>query len=70
MGYGDFHAHTIFGRLTAVIICMVGVFLVSFVVVALTNLLSLTDGEGKVNIYIYIYIYIGANYSTEAFSKG
>ena len=48
VGYGDFNAQTIFGRITAVIICLWGVLLVSIMVVSLTNLTELNTQEQKV----------------------
>lgn len=47
VGYGDYYARTIPGRLITVVACVVGVFLVSIMVVALTNTLNMNNAESK-----------------------
>jgi potassium intermediate/small conductance calcium-activated channel subfamily N protein 2 len=47
VGYGDYYARTIPGRFITVIACIVGVFLVSIMVVALTNTLNMNTAEAK-----------------------
>lgn len=50
VGYGDYYARTIPGRFITVIACIVGVFLVSIMVVALTNTLNMNSAEAKARI--------------------
>jgi len=50
VGYGDYYARTIPGRFITVIACIVGVFLVSIMVVALTNTLNMNTAEAKARI--------------------
>lgn len=51
VGYGDYYARTIPGRFVSLISCIVGVFLVSIMVVALTNTLNMSDAEFKARIF-------------------
>ena len=45
VGYGDYYARTIPGRFITLIVAIVGVFLVSIMVVALTNTLNMNPAE-------------------------
>jgi hypothetical protein len=45
VGYGDFFPSTIFGRLIIIFACISGVFLISMLVVSVTNLLNFEEGE-------------------------
>jgi hypothetical protein len=47
VGYGEFFAKTFWGRIVGIIICFWGVFIVSFFVVTITQLLLFTGGEDK-----------------------
>ena len=47
VGYGDYYARTIPGRFVTLIAAIVGVFLVSIMVVALTNTLNMNPAEQK-----------------------
>lgn len=47
VGYGDLFPRTFFGRIVGVIICFWGVFIVSFFVVTVTNMLEFTPMEEK-----------------------
>jgi Ion channel len=47
VGYGDFYARTDLGRLIIFMVCIFGVFVVSMMVVTLTNSLMATSLEGK-----------------------
>ena len=48
VGYGDFFARTLPGRTLIFFVCFWGVFVVSMMVVTLTNILSMEIGETKV----------------------
>jgi hypothetical protein len=45
VGYGDYFPSTIFGRLIMIFACISGVFLISMLVVSVTNLLNFEEGE-------------------------
>ena len=47
VGYGDFYPKTFWGRIVGIIISFWGVFIVSFFVVTITQLLMFTGGEDK-----------------------
>jgi hypothetical protein len=47
VGYGEFFPKTFWGRIVGIIICFWGVFIVSFFVVTITQLLLFTGGEDK-----------------------
>ena len=47
VGYGDFYPHTHFGRFITIIACLLGTFLVSLMVVAVTNSMELSPEELK-----------------------
>ena len=47
VGYGDFYPHTHFGRFITIIACLWGTFLVSLMVVAVTNSMELSPEELK-----------------------
>ena len=47
VGYGDFYLKTTLGRITGFVICFWGTFVVSYFVMALTELLSFTQMEDK-----------------------
>ena len=52
MGYGDFYPRTSFGRIVIVICCVYGVWVVSLVVVTVTNILELGRPETKAFLVI------------------
>ena len=47
VGYGELYPKTFFGRIVGIIICFWGVFIVSFFVVTVTNMLNFTGSEEK-----------------------
>lgn len=47
VGFGDIYPKTLLGRLVGVIICFWGVFIISFFVVSITNILLFTSAEQK-----------------------
>jgi potassium voltage-gated channel Shab-related subfamily B protein 2 len=47
VGYGDLFPKTSFGRLVGIMICFCGVFIVSFFVVTVTNILEFSGLEDK-----------------------
>lgn len=47
VGYGELYPKTFFGRIVGIIICFWGVFIVSFFVVTVTNMLNFTQMEEK-----------------------
>ena len=47
IGYGDLYSKTIMGRTTGIIVSFWGVFIVSFFVVTLNNMLTFTVNEEK-----------------------
>jgi potassium intermediate/small conductance calcium-activated channel subfamily N protein 2 len=47
VGYGEFYPKTLFGRMIGILICFWGVFIVSFFVVTVTQLLKFEGGEEK-----------------------
>jgi potassium intermediate/small conductance calcium-activated channel subfamily N protein 2 len=55
VGYGDYYARTIPGRFVTLIAAIVGVFLVSIMVVALTNTLNMNPAEQKARTNNYQY---------------
>jgi len=48
VGYGDYYPRTIPGRFVVFLVCIIGIFVVSSFVVALTNFLNLDPMESKV----------------------
>jgi succinate-acetate transporter protein len=48
VGFGDFYPRTILGRAVTFFICLWGVFVVSLMVVTLTNTLRMSPAEDKV----------------------
>ena len=56
VGYGDIWPKSRFGRLIGIIICFWGVFIVSFFVVTVTNMLNLNENEDKAyNLLLRLY---------------
>ena len=56
VGYGDIYPKTFFGRIVGVIVCFWGVFIVSFFVVTITNMLNFTGSEEKsYNLLLRLY---------------
>ena len=51
-GYGDIYPKTQMGRITAMVICFWGMFIVSYFVVTLTNQLNFSDQEHKAYILL------------------
>lgn len=49
VGYGDIYPITFFGRITVIISCLSGVFILSLFVITLTNVTKLTKGEETVS---------------------
>lgn len=47
VGYGELYPKTFFGRIVGIIICFWGVFIVSFFVVTITNMLNFSSSEEK-----------------------
>ena len=47
VGYGEFYPKTFYGRIVGIIICFWGVFIVSFFVVTVTNMLNFSSSEEK-----------------------
>lgn len=47
VGYGDFYPKTIFGRVLTIIISIWGIFIVSMMVVVLSNFLALDMSEKR-----------------------
>lgn len=47
VGYGELYPKTFWGRIVGIIICFWGVFIVSFFVVTVTNMLNFTSMEEK-----------------------
>jgi potassium intermediate/small conductance calcium-activated channel subfamily N protein 2 len=47
VGYGELYPKTFFGRIVGIIICFWGVFIVSFFVVTVTNMLNFSSSEEK-----------------------
>jgi potassium intermediate/small conductance calcium-activated channel subfamily N protein 2 len=56
VGYGDFYARTDLGRLVIFIVCIFGVFVVSMMVVTLTNSLITTSLEGLLKDFHFIIL--------------
>ena len=48
VGYGDYYPRTIPGRFIIFLVCIIGIFVVSSIVVVLTNFLNLDNMESKV----------------------
>ena len=56
VGYGELYPKTFFGRIVGIIICFWGVFIVSFFVVTITNMLNFTGSEEKAyNLLLRLY---------------
>lgn len=56
VGYGDIYPKTSMGRIVGVLICFWGVFIVSFFVVTLNNMLTFTANEEKAyNLLLRLY---------------
>lgn len=53
VGYGDIYPKSDLGRITGIIICIWGVFIVSVFVVTLTNLLDFEKNEDKTYQLLY-----------------
>ena len=52
VGYGDFYPRTIFGRVIDVILVVWGTFIVSLMVVVLTNTLNMDQSEKRALIVL------------------
>jgi len=48
VGYGDYYPRTLFGKIVTLLICIWGVFVVSLIVVTLTNVLAMQTGQVQV----------------------
>ena len=56
VGYGELYPKTNFGRFVGIMICFWGVFIISFFVVTVTNMLNFTGSEEKAfNLLIRLY---------------
>lgn len=56
VGYGELFPKTFFGRIVGIIICFWGVFIVSFFVVTVTNMLNFSASEEKsYNLLLRLY---------------
>lgn len=56
VGYGELYPKTNFGRCVGIMICFWGVFIISFFVVTVTNMLNFTGSEEKAfNLLIRLY---------------
>ena len=56
VGYGELYPKTFFGRIVGIIICFWGVFIVSFFVVTVTNMLNFSASEEKsYNLLLRLY---------------
>ena len=56
VGYGDIYPKSFYGRIVGIIICFWGVFIVSFFVVTVTNMLNFTGSEEKAyNLLLRLY---------------
>lgn len=53
VGFGDYYAISVFGRIVTVLIIFWGIFLISLVVVALTNLMDLDHKESRAYTILY-----------------
>ena len=47
VGYGEYYSRTIPGRIVTIIACIIGLFLISIMVVAITNTLNMSSSECK-----------------------
>ena len=47
VGFGDFYPKSVFGRVIGVLVCSWGVFIVSFFVVTLNNMLAFNANQDK-----------------------
>ena len=57
VGYGDIYPKSIFGRTVAVMSCFWGTFIISFFVVAVNSVLTLSDSEEKASeLLIRLYM--------------
>jgi len=69
VGYGDYYPRTLFGKITTLLVCLWGVFVVSLIVVTLTNILSMESGQEHVPQIICIVennkIFVGIDSFTE-----
>jgi voltage-gated potassium channel Kch len=53
VGYGDYFPKTLPGRALVIFLCIWGIFLVSLIVVTLTNMVTLNNAEFKgMNIFL------------------
>ena len=56
VGYGDIYPKSTFGRIVGVLVCFWGVFIVSFFVVTLNNMLAFSLNEEKsFNLLLRLY---------------
>lgn len=56
VGYGDIYPKSLFGRITGVLISFWGVFITSFFVVTVTNMLMFSPSEEKAyNLLLRLY---------------
>ncbi len=54
VGYGDYYPRTLLGKITTLLVCIWGVFVVSLIVVTLTNILAMESGQEHVKEEIFV----------------
>lgn len=52
VGYGDFHAHTVFGQITSMIIAFWGTFVMSLIIMVVSNIFEFNPEEKKAVFFI------------------
>ena len=56
VGYGDIYPKSVMGRIVGILVCFWGVFIVSFFVVTLNNMLTFSPNEEKsFNLLLRLY---------------
>ena len=52
VGYGDFHAHTVFGQIISMIIAFWGTFVMSLIIMVVSNIFEFKPEEKKAVFFI------------------